>query len=130
MLKEFIYMSKIHSNQSINRSLKEGKVGIKTLNISKAFIDHSQATDDVYENLEDYDPAKKRSVLIVFDDMIADMEPNVKLSLIVADLFLRERKLNILLVFISQSYLKLPKTIRLNATHFITKIASKENFNK
>ena len=58
------------------------------------------------------------------------MEPNVKLSLIVADLFLSERKLNILLVFISQSYLKLPKTIRLNATHFIKKIASKENFNK
>ena len=65
-------------------------------------------------------------MLIVFDDMIADMESNKKLSPIVTELFLRGRKLNILLVFISQSYFKVPKTIRLNATHyFIMKIPSK-----
>ena len=56
------------------------------------------------EHLEDYNPIKKRRVLIVFDHMIADMEPNKKLSHIVTELFLRRRKLNILLVFISQSY--------------------------
>ena len=76
--------------------------------------------------MEDYNPTKKTRVLIVFDDMIADMESNKKLSPIVKELFLRGRKLNILLVFISQSYFKVPKTIRLNATHyFIMKIPSK-----
>ena len=62
----------------------------------------------------------------MFDDMIADMESNKKLSPIVTELFLRGRKLNISLVFISQSYFKVPKTIRLNATHyFIMKIPNK-----
>ena len=76
--------------------------------------------------MEDYNPTKKTRVLIVFDDMIADMESNKKLSPIVTELFLRGRKLNISLVFISQSYFKVPKTIRLSATHyFIMKIPSK-----
>ena len=58
--------------------------------------------------------------------MIADMESNRKLSPIVTELFLRGRKLNISLVFISQSYFKVSKTIRLNATHyFIMKIPNK-----
>ena len=58
--------------------------------------------------------------------MIADMESNKKLSSIVTELFLRGRKLNILLVFISQSYFKVPKTIRLNAPHyFIIKTPNK-----
>ena len=56
------------------------------------------------EHLEDYNPIRKRRVLIVFDYMIADMESNKKLSHIVTELFLRRRKLNILLVFILQSY--------------------------
>ena len=87
---------------------------------------YSQTIDDVYENLDDYNPRKKRRVLIVFDDMIADMESNEKLSLIVIELFLRGRKLNILLVLISQSYLKVPKSIRLNATrYFILKVSNK-----
>ena len=81
----------------------------------------------VYENLEDYNPKKKRRVLIVFDDMIADMKSNKKLSPIVTELFLRGRKLNVLLVFISQTYFKVPKTIRLNATHyFMMKIPNKK----
>ena len=69
---------------------------------------------------------KKRRVLIVFDDMIADMDVNKKLSSIVTEMFLRGRKLNISLVFISQYYFKVPKTIRLNATHyFVMKIPNK-----
>ena len=64
-------------------------------------------------------PAKKRRVLIVFDDTIADMESNKKLSPLLNELFLRRRQLNILLVFISQSYFKMPKTIRLNATYYV-----------
>ena len=57
----------------------------------------------------------------MFDNMIADIESNKKLSLIVTELFLRGRKLNISLVFISQSYFKLPKTIRRNAAHYFIK---------
>ena len=52
------------------------KVGIKTLKNPKAFIDYSQTIDDVYENLEYYNPTKKRRKLILFDDMITDVEPN------------------------------------------------------
>ena len=84
------------------------KVGIKKLKTSTAFIDYSQTIDDVYENLKDYDPLKKRKVLIVFDDMIADVEDNKKSRPIVIELFLRGTNLNMSLVFISQSYFKVP----------------------
>ena len=81
---------------------------------------------DVYENIEDYNPIKKRKMLIVFDDMIADMINNNKLNLIVTELFIRGRKLNISFVFITQSYFKVRKDVRLNSTHFfIMKIANK-----
>ena len=102
------------------------KEGIKTLKNPKAFIYYSQTIDDVYENLEDYNPTKKTRLLIVFDDMIADMEFNKKLSPVFTELFLRGKKLDISFVFISQSYFKVPKTIILNATHyFIMKIPGK-----
>ena len=72
----------------------------------------------VYKNIEDYNPVKKRKVLIVFDDMIADMINNKKLNPVVTELFIRGRKLNISIVFIAQSYFKVPKDVRLNSTHF------------
>ena len=100
--------------------------GSEKLKNPKALIDYSQTIDDIYENLKDYNPTKKRGVLIVFDDMIGDMESNKKLSPIVTKLFLRGRELNISLVSISQSYFKVSKTIRLNATrYFIMKIPKK-----
>ena len=83
--------------------------------------------NDVYENLGDINPTKKRRVLIVFDDMIADMECNKKLCPKVTELLLRGRKLNISLTFMSQSYFKVPKTIRLNVTiYFIMKTPNKK----
>ena len=92
---------------------------LKNLKNPKAFINYSETIDDVYENLEVYNPIKKRKVLIVFDELIADMESNKKLSPNVTELFLGKRKLNISLVFISQSCFKVPKTISLNATHYV-----------
>ena len=81
---------------------------------------------DVYKSIEDYNPGKKRKVLIVFDDMIADMINNKKLNPVVTELFVRGRKLNISIVFITQSYFKVPKDVRLNSTHFfIMKIPNK-----
>ena len=101
-------------------------MGIKNVKNPKTFFDYSQTIDDVYEHLEDYNPTKKRRVLIMFDDMIAAMESNKKSSPIVTELFLGGRKFNISLVFISQSYFKVPKTRRLNATHyFIMKFLNK-----
>ena len=94
------------------------KVGIENLKNRKTFIDYKQTIYDVYENLENYNPTKKRRVLIVFDDMIAVLESNKKLSPRVTELTLRRGKLNILLVFISTILFKVPKTIRLNATHY------------
>ena len=75
---------------------------------------------------EDYNPGKKRKVLIIFYDMIADMINNNKLDSIVTELFIRDRKLNISIVFITQSYFKVPKDVRLNSKHFfIMKIPNK-----
>ena len=69
---------------------------------------------------------RERKVLIVFDDMIADMINNNKLNSIITELFVRSRKLNIYIVFITQSYFKVPKDVRLNSTHFfIMKIPNK-----
>ena len=70
---------------------------------SKTFIDYSEKFDDAYDSLEDYNPIKEWKVLIVFNDMIADMDANQKLGLIVTKLFPRVRKLNIWLAFVSQS---------------------------
>ena len=84
---------------------------------------------DVYKNIEDYNPGKKRKILIVFDDMIADMINNKKLNPVVTELFIRGRKLNISIVFITQLYLiitQVLKDVRLNSTHFfIMKIPNK-----
>ena len=81
---------------------------------------------DVYKNIDEYNPDKESKILIVFDDMIADMINNKKLNSIVTELFIRGRKLNISLVFITQSYFNVPKDVRLNTTHFfIAKIPNK-----
>ena len=73
---------------------------------------------DVYKNTEDYNPRKKRTVLIIFDNMIADMISNKKLDSVVTEFFIRGGKLNISIVFIMQFYFKVPKDVRLNSTHF------------
>ena len=79
--------------------------------------------DDVYENINDYNPIRKRKKLIVFDEMIADIMTNKRFQVIIRELLIRCRNLNISLVFITQSYFSVPKDVRLNSTHyFIMKI--------
>ena len=81
---------------------------------------------DVYKNIDEYNLGKKRKILIVFDDMIADMTNKKNLNSIVTELCIRSRKLNISLVFITQSYFKVGKDVRLNSTiFFIMKIPNK-----
>ena len=97
--------------------------GIIHLNDPNAFIESSNTMDDVYENIDDYNPIRKRKELIVFDGMIAGIMTNKKFQAIIKELFIRCRKLNISLVFITQSYFSVPKDVRLNSTHyFIMKI--------
>ena len=81
---------------------------------------------DVYKNIDEYNPYKENKILIVFDDMTADMIYHKKLNSI-TELFISGRKLNTSLVFITQSYFKVPKDVRLNTSHFfITKIPNKK----
>ena len=82
--------------------------------------------DDVYENIDHYNPNRKRKVLTVFGDMIADIMTNKKFQSIIKELFIRCRKINISLVFITQSYFSAPKDVRLNSTLcLIMKISNK-----
>ena len=75
--------------------------------------------DDVYNNIDDYNPSRKRKILIVFDDMMTDIMTNKKFQSIIKKLFIRCRKLNISLVFITQSYFSVPKEVRLNSAHYL-----------
>ena len=102
---------------------KRERIGLKHFNDPKAFEYDMQ---DVYKNIDEYNADKEHKILIVFDDMIADMINNKNLNPIVTELFIRGRKLNIYLVFITQSYFKVPKDVRLNTNlFFITKIPNK-----
>ena len=83
---------------------------------------------DVYTNIDDYNPDKESKILMVFDDTIADMINNKKLNSVVTELFIRRGKLNISFVFITQSYFKVPNDVRLKTTHFfIMKIPNKRD---
>ena len=110
---------------------KREKVGLNHFDDPKAFIEYSSDMQDVYKNIDEYNIDKERKMLIVFDDIIADIINNKKLNSIVTQLFIRGRKLNISIVFITQSYFKVPKDVRLSSTHFLSwKFRIKENFNK
>ena len=100
--------------------------GLEHFNDSKAFIEYSNNMNNIYKNIEEYNLNKKRKILIIFDDMIADIVSNKQPNPIVTELFIRGRKLKISLVFITQFYFAVPKNIRLNSTHyFIMKIPNK-----
>ena len=102
------------------------KVGIGHHNDPRAYIEYSNDMRDVNKNIGDYNPDSENKILIVFDDMISDMIHNKKLDSIVTRLFIRGMKLNTSLVFIIQSYFKVPKDVRLNTSHFfIAKIPNK-----
>ena len=104
---------------------REG-VGINYFNDPKAFVEYSNDMHDVYKNIDEHNSYKENKILIVFDDMIADMIHNKKLNSIITELFIRGRKLNISHDFITQSYFKVPKDVRLNTSHFfIAKIPLK-----
>ena len=91
------------------KDLKRESTGLKYFNDPEAFIEYSNDMQDVYKNINYYNPNKENKILIVFDYMIADMIDNKKLNSVVTELFIRGRKLNISLVFITQSYFDKPR---------------------
>ena len=107
-----IYLYAKDTDEDKNQYLtnKREQAGIKNLNDPHAFIEYSSDMSDVLED---------KKVLIIFDDMIADIMRSEKFKAIVQELFIRCRKLNIAIVFITQSYFRTPKDARLNSTHYI-----------
>ena len=97
------------------------------MNDCKAFNEYSKDMGDIYKEIEGYNQNKKRKILIVFDNMISDMLSNKKLNPIVTEIFISDSKIIISLGFIIQSYVAIPKNIRLNSAHyFIMKIPNKQ----
>ena len=93
---------------------KRENAGIKYYNDPNAFIEYSNTMDNVYENIDHYNSNRKRKILIIFDDMIADIMTNKKFHAKIEQLFEKCRKLNISLVFIAQSCFAFLKDVRLN----------------
>ena len=98
---------------------KRENTGIKYLNDSNAFIECSNFMEDVYEYIDQHNPSRKRKTLIALDDIIADIMSNKKFQTIIKELFIRCRKVNISLVFMTQSYVSVPKDVRLNLTRYL-----------
>ena len=100
----------------------------KHLSDLNAFIECPNTMDDVYKNVNDYNPNRKRKILIVFDDMFANIMTNKKCQAIIKEIFIRCRKLNISILFLKQFSLSVPKYLKLNSTTFlIMSISKKEN---
>ena len=98
---------------------KHEDAGIKHFNDPNTFIECSNTMDGIYENIDDYNPNRKRKKIIVFDGMIADIMTNKKFQAIIKELFIRCGKLNILLAFITQFYFSVPKDVRLNSINYL-----------
>ena len=98
---------------------KREQAGIKNLNDPKEFIEYSNDMDDVLDDIYNYKKNRDKKVLIVFDDMIADIEYNKNFKRIIKELLYRARKINVSIVFITQSFFRVLKDTRLNSTHYI-----------
>ena len=118
LFKIYLYARDLNEPKYKILNEKRENVRIKHLNDPNAFIECSNTMDDVYENINDYNLSRKRQILIIFDDMITDVMTNNKFQAIIKELFIRCRKLNISLVFITQSYFSVSKDVRLNSTKY------------
>ena len=110
---------------------KREQAGIKNLNDLHAFIEYSDDMNNVLDDINNYNKNRDKRVLIVFDDMVADIEYNKKSKRIIKELFYRARKINVSIVFITQSYFKALKDAGLSSTHYILmKIGNKKELKK
>ena len=124
--KIYLYAKDLYQEKCQHLINKRESVGINDFNDPKACTEYSSDMQDVYKNINYCNPNKENKILIVFDDVIADMINNKNLNSIATELFIRGRTLNISLVLITKSYFKVPKDVRLNTTHFfIAKVPNK-----
>ena len=125
--KIYLYAKDIHEPKYEYLINKREQAGIKHLNDPHAFIEYSDDMNDVLNDINSYNKNRDKKVLIVFDDMIADIEYNKNFKRIIKELFYRARKINVSIVFITQSYFRALKDARLNSTHYILmKIGNKK----
>ena len=117
--KIYSYAKDLHEPKDEYLINKREQAGIKILNDPHAFIEYSDDMNDVLADINNYNKNRDKKVLIVFDDMIADIEYNRNFKRIIKELFYRARKINELIVFIPQSYFRALKNARLNSTHYI-----------
>ena len=129
--KIYLYTKDIHEPKYEYLINKREQAGIKNLNDRHAFIEYSDDINDVLDDINDYNKNRDKKVLIVFDDMIADIEYNKKFKRIIKELFYRARKINVSIVFITKSYFRALKDARLNSTHYvIMKINNKKELKR
>ena len=129
--KIYLYEKDIHEAKYEYLINKIEQTGIKNLNDPHAFIEYSDDIDDVLDDINNFNKNRDKKVLIVFVDMIADIEYNKKFKRIIKELFYRARKINVSIVFITQSYFRALKDARLNSTHDIqTKIGNKKELKR
>ena len=125
--KIYLYAKDLHEPKYEYLINKREQAGIKNLDDPHAFIEYSDDMNDVLDDINNYNKNRDKKVLIVFDDMIADIEYNKNFKRIIKELFYRARKTNVSIVFIIQSYFRALKDARLNSTHYIlTKIGNKK----
>ena len=117
--KIYLYAKDIHEPKYEYLINKREQAGIKNLNDPHAFIEYSDDMNDVLDDINNYNKNRDKKVLIVFDDMIADIEYNKNFKRIIKQLFYRALKINVSIVFITQSYFRALKDARLNSTHYI-----------
>ena len=115
--KIYLYARDLNEPKYEDLIKKREDTEIKHLNNPNVFIECSNTMDDVYENVNDYNPIRKRKKIIVFGDMVADIMDNKQFQVIIKELFIRCKKINISLIFITQSYFSVAKDIRLNLIH-------------
>ena len=117
--KIYLYAKDLHESKYEYLINKREQAGIKNLNDPHAFIEYSDDLNDVLDDINNYNKNRDKKVLIVFDDMIPDIEYNKNFKRIIKKLFYRARKINVSIVFITQLYFRALKDARLNSTHYI-----------
>ena len=129
--KIYLYAKDIHEPKYEYLKNNREQAGIKNLNNPRAFTEYSDDTDDMLDDINNYNKNRYKKVLIVFDDIIADIEYNKNFKRIIKELFYRARKINVSIVFITQSYFRALKDARLNSTHYILmKIGNKKELKR
>ena len=129
--KIYLYAKELHEPKCEYLIYKREQAGIENLNDPHAFIEYSDNMNDVLDDINNYNKNRDEKVLIVLVDMIADIEYNKNFKRVIKELFYRARKINVSIVFITQSYFIALKDARLNSTHYILmEIGNKKELNR